>query len=267
MQEPMLVLVSFIFLIVGALMLVKGFQSYKQYRLIKDIPRSTVRSLAMGIVEIHGRVKQAEKLLVSPFSKVDCVYFKYKIEERRRKGGKRPSTYWATIGSGKMHVPFLAEDETGTVLVNPTEAEFNTELRREYRHKGGFFGGFQRLFDSLSNWGSGNSDDLSDLPIDELEEVDPDSFFSSYSVGDRRYREYYLCNAEPLFVIGTAAVNNADNSIVIERGENNPTYIIGDRSEEGMLKELRKTYLSMTGLSLLLIVIGLFIVLKELGLF
>ena len=266
MQEPVFVLIPIVFFVAGIVVLFVGFRFYKQYRLIKDIPRSTVRALAMGIVEIHGKVKQAAAFVVAPFSRVDCVYFKYKIEERRRKGGKRPRTYWATIGSGSMHVPFLAEDETGTVLVDPTEAEFNTELRREYRHQSGFFGGFQRMFDRLSQWGSGDDNALDDIPLSELEEVDPNNLFSGYSVGDRRYREYYVCDGEPLFVIGTAAVNNADNSIVIQKGENNPTYLIGDRTEEGILGELRKKYLLMTGLSLLLIVVGLFIGLKELGL-
>jgi len=252
--------------IAGIFALVQGYRAYKEYRLIKDVPRSAVRSLAMGIVEIHGKVKSSGKMLVSPFTKAECVYFKYKVEERRRSGGKQPRTYWATIASGSKFVPFLAQDETGTVLVDPSGAEFNTPIRQEYRHKAGLFGGFRRFFDALDKLRTGDMDKLDDVPMEELEPVDPGDNFNWYSVGDRRYREYYLCNAEPLFLIGTAAMNTTDNSMVIARGENNPTFIISDRTEAGMLKQLRKSFLLYTGASLILILIGLYIMLKANGL-
>lgn len=266
MSPVFTILIPVVCVVAGIFALVRGYRIYTEYRLIKDIPRSAVRSLAMGIVEIHGRVKSAAKTLLSPFTKVECVYFKYKIEERRRTGGKQPRTYWATIASGSKFVPFLAQDETGTVPVDPSGAEFNTRIRQEYRHKAGLFGGFQRFIQAFERLRSGDVEELVDVPMDELEPVDPGDSFNWYSVGDRRYREYYLCNAEPLFLIGTAAVNNTDGSTVIVKGENNPTFIISDRTEKGILKQLRTSFLLFTAVSLILILVGLYVILKTNGL-
>ena len=50
--------------------------------MVKDIPRSTIRSIAMGLSEIHGRIK-AKQTLESPISNVPCVYYKYEIQVYR----------------------------------------------------------------------------------------------------------------------------------------------------------------------------------------
>ncbi len=259
-------IISIVFVLVGIGLLYSSFVTYKKFRLIKDIPRSTIRSMAMGIVELHGKVK-GDKLLVSPFAKDECVYFKYTIEELRESGsGKNRSTKWVTIGRGERFLPFFALDDTGEVLVIPDRADFNINLKHEYRQKSGFFGGFKRAIEAISNLGGYDQKDLLDITQYDLQEVDQSSFFKFYKTGDRRFREYYLQPDHTLFVIGTAAADtNENNRTIIRKGNNNPTYIIADKSEEGLLKNLKKGFITKAIFSIFFVVIGLFVLLKFAG--
>lgn len=239
-----------------------GRNTYKKYRLIKDIPRSVIRSLAMGLVEIHGHVKAIE-LLVAPFSKTECVYYRYIIDELKR---HKKGTRWRTVARGTQEVRFLAEDETGVVTVDPTDADYNVEIRKEYRHKAGLFGGFSRMIESLSRWTSGEIADHSAIPMHELDEVDPNKLMKFYSVGDRRYREYFLSPGDTLFLMGTAAHDSNEKShVIVRKGENSPVFIIADRDESHMLKTLRGRFLLGTILGICAVALGLFVVLKSMG--
>lgn len=256
-------IVSVVFVIAGFGLLYSSYCTYKNFRLIKDIPRSTIRSMAMGIVELHGRVKAA-KLLVSPFSKEECVYFKYTIEELRTTGsGKNRSTKWVTIKRDERYLPFFALDDTGQVLVMPGGADFNIELKHEYRQRSGLFGGFKRILDSITNLGEQDEDALPDITRYNLEEVDRGKFLKIYSTGDRRYREYYLMPESRLFVIGTAARDtNEHERVIIRKGNNNPTFIIADKDEAGILKSLKKGMIIKAFLSIVCVVLGLVVFLK-----
>ena len=87
-MQSMVSLVTFIiFFIAGFSLFIWGFLSFRWKRLIENIPTSKIRSIAMGLVEISGRVvKSKNNNLKSPFSQNDCVYYKCTIEEYRRSG-------------------------------------------------------------------------------------------------------------------------------------------------------------------------------------
>lgn len=260
-------LIAIFFVLVGFALLYSSYGTYKNFRLIKDIPRSTIRAMAMGIVELHGKVKPLE-LLISPFAKKECVYFKYSIEELRQTGsGKNRSTKWVTIKRDERYIPFLALDDTGEVLVKPQGAEFNIDLKHEYRQKRGLFGGLKSMLDAFTNIGERGETDNFDIAKYNLVEIQADKFFKIYSTGDRRYREYYLLPESTLFVIGTAARDTEDSErIVIRKGQNNPTYIIADKTESGVLKKLKKDMIVKVIMSVLFVVGGLFFILKMNGL-
>ena len=101
----------------------------RKYRVIKDTPRSKIRSMAMGIVEIHGSAEVYNNdMIKTPFSQTDCLYYKYKIEEYRKSGGgKGKSTYrWETVSSGEQGTPFLAKDDNGVIQEEDTQGNWNT---------------------------------------------------------------------------------------------------------------------------------------------
>ncbi len=62
-----------------------GFSRFRRKRLIENIPTSKVRSLAMGMVELSGKAKPSA-MLISPFSETKCVFYQYDIQEYRRSG-------------------------------------------------------------------------------------------------------------------------------------------------------------------------------------
>ena len=233
------------FILVGGFVFVLGFYKMRQYRIIRDTPRSKVRSMAMGIVEIHGHV-EADRLIKSPFSKTDCVYYKYDIKEYRKQSsskGKSPSYRWVTVSSGDRRVPFFACDETGRALVNPERAEIDVTFKRAYyQQTKGLFGSiasFGKIIKALKNFDLDNPMDL-DVDSLELEPMENRTGFRSTRVGDRKYLEYYIEAGDTLFVLGTAAHDSeAPDKVVIKRGRNEKTFIISDKPEKKVLKKLK----------------------------
>jgi len=236
--------------LIGAALVYCGFNCQHKYRLIKDIPRSKVRSIALGLVEVHGRV-EADELLAAPFSGSRCVYHKYEIKEYRRhtrrdsKGRTSTSYRWETIARGERRIPFFARDDTGRVRVEPTGAEIDISLKKAFLQRAGAFGGLGRFITALKNWDSlkETAMDVSGMKLEPLEAGSGLSLGSR--VGDRKYLEYYLEPEENLFVIGTAANRrDAPDRVQLGRGENEPTFIISNKKEQALLKALKKKMLS-----------------------
>jgi len=238
------IMAAFISLLGGAIFW-HGFNRMHKYRLIRDIPRSKIRSIAMGLVEIHGSCR-AEELLYAPFSRSECVYFKYEIKEYRRhksrdsKGHTRTTKSWDTIAMGDRQIPFWATDDTGQVMVYPEKAEFDVSLRHSYHQDRGAFDGITMFISALKGWQGDreaipDTDGLQLIPLGKKGKRP-----GRATVGDRRYYEYLLAPDDILFVMGTAATDaDAPDKVLIRRGQNEDTFIISDKSENALLKSIR----------------------------
>ena len=99
---------------------VYGWMVRQRKRLIENIPTSTIRSLALGLVEISGQAQPEESLLSSPFSELPCVFYSYAVEEHV---GSGKHARWNTIAKGTSEQPFFVSDTTGQVLIVPLGAE------------------------------------------------------------------------------------------------------------------------------------------------
>ncbi|MEE8558817.1 MAG: GIDE domain-containing protein [Myxococcota bacterium] len=117
----------------GLVAFFRGFRSLRTLRRIENTPTSKIRSMPMGLVELHGAAV-AEETFTGPFTGKPVVFWEATVEEYRR--GRR-SSHWVTVhkASSEEH-PFHIEDETGRVLVLPANAE--THLPNDYRES---FGG------------------------------------------------------------------------------------------------------------------------------
>ena len=113
-----------IFLLIGFIIIYIGFRFFKTKHLIENTPTSKIRSLAMGFAEVAGTVLpfNERSVLISPFSNQKCVYYEYFIEEYRSSG---KNSSWVTIRHEKEKRPFYIKDDTGKVLVDPTEAQID----------------------------------------------------------------------------------------------------------------------------------------------
>ena len=117
----------------SAALLWGGFHFLRLKRRVENTPTSKARSLAMGLVEIHGRACR-KYALVSPMSQLPCVY--YRLRRYRRDRNNR----WKLSSCKESdHVPFYLEDDTGRVIIDPQRAT----VRPRSRQQG--FGGQQNL--------------------------------------------------------------------------------------------------------------------------
>ncbi|MBS3073070.1 hypothetical protein J4477_04510 [Candidatus Pacearchaeota archaeon] len=221
--------------VIGVVLLIISFHKLKRKRLIEGLATSKIRSLAMGLVEIFGKVELIKKFS-SPFSKTDCVYCRYTIEEYRQQG---KSSSWVMIKNGILKENFYLKDATGKVLVDPTKAEFDIPMNYETR---ALSPGIQKFLEANS--------------------IKHTTFFG---LGRKslRFREYLIKPNQDLFIIGTAGDNpyveegtgiKNEHDIMIQKG--NDVYLISDKDEKALLKSYGWVVGITLVLGVLLTVIG-----------
>lgn len=74
-----------------------------------------------GPIELHGTARAADEAFAGPFTGEECLICETAVEEYRwsfRRGGS-----WRRIDSDFRSVPFLLEDGSGSVLVDPRNAD------------------------------------------------------------------------------------------------------------------------------------------------
>ncbi|MBZ5545958.1 MAG: hypothetical protein LAO07_20170 [Acidobacteriia bacterium] len=112
-------------LLLGLFWFGKGFVIFWKYRVVADTPLVPIRSIAMGLVQIHGKA-MGERTLLSPVTSVPCLLYKVDIE--RWAGDLRGSSgNWSAYLTDAAWVGFCLEDETGRVPVDPQGAEYDLE--------------------------------------------------------------------------------------------------------------------------------------------
>lgn len=109
----------------------QGLQAQHRKRMIENIPTSKIRSLAMGLVELHGRAVRRHAL-VSPMSHTPCVWYRLSKFRTDANGTCR------SLGSSDSGpVPFFLDDGTGRVLVMPEGATVRAQTHHEGSPAGG----------------------------------------------------------------------------------------------------------------------------------
>lgn len=110
------------------------------FKLQQILPTSKIRSLAMGLVEVEGKVVAKEQI-ESPLSKTPCIGYRYTIDSvSRDSDGKRS---YHQLSADEEYRPFEISDNTGTVTVIPDgltlvsfsvfyEDESSSRRKREY---------------------------------------------------------------------------------------------------------------------------------------
>ena len=243
-----LLIYGIIALIVGIFLLITGIRKIKSYFMIKDIPTSKIRSVAIGISEIIGK-SFSKSYLKSPVTKSDCVYYKYEVKEYRRHRTKDRTYYsWDQIYSTNDSIPFKIKDETGEIDINPKSAEFNVKLSGKY---------YQSRPNILSGFLNINLSSLTEIDTSSKKLVQTNGvrFFSK--VGDRMYYEYMVSSAEETYVIGTT--KNINGKLIIEKGENNNIFIISDKSEKELLKSIKSKIIINSIISIGLIILSIYL--------
>ena len=105
----------------------KGFRAYREYLLLQGTSEIPIRSIAMGLVRIHGKAT-SDHPVTSPISHTPCCVYQVHIEKWRDENEEaHQSGLWQHYGSEADGAPFYLEDSSGRVLVDPRGADYDIE--------------------------------------------------------------------------------------------------------------------------------------------
>jgi len=213
----------------GPWMFYRGFRELRIQRLIRNTPTARIRSMAMGLVEVNGKV-EGRSTVTAPFSGQPCAYWEVDISSRARSG-------WSVIHRNGSGNPFYLRDESGLALVYPHGADIKLQS-----------GGTEESCQGLN---------LPPCYADYLRE-NPSAMLTLSRLGLLRFRERRLEDGQALYVLGTAMPrarvvtvsegealeatgtdgatrrvrsHDAEVAGVIRRGEQERTFIISEESE------------------------------------
>lgn len=156
----------------------------------REIDVADLMTGTTGPVVLTGRARKAERALEAPFTGEACLAVQYAVEERRQ---TRNGSTWEEIHGGAGAVPFVLEDDTGSVLVEPDRFRLGLDRAEAIRVDGGEHPpGRIREFVERSEAVDSEERTL-DLKVFELNVGD-----------DRRYVEHRLEPDETVTVFGEA---------------------------------------------------------------
>ncbi|MBP7583814.1 MAG: hypothetical protein KBA61_07255 [Spirochaetes bacterium] len=211
-----------VFVFAGFFLLRAGFSSMNTRRLMGDTPRSTIRAMAMGLVEVSG-IARAAATLVAPLTGKRSVYYKLTCEQYQSSDN---DSGWKEFHSDTRHVRFSLKDATGTATVAPDGATVHAPMTGVLYQKDRFVPGHGRaLLDRL-------------LACDGTRSVGSVGEFGAVlsreepaiiGSGDRRYREYCIEPGRYLYVLGTATPGKT--GAVLRKGLPGSDFIISAYSE------------------------------------
>lgn len=247
MQELFAIVLFIVIMIIGIFFLIFGLISFKAKRLIENIPTSNIRSIAMGLVEIFGKVVPFKNnILKSPFSNKDCVYYKYRVEELRSSG---KNTHWVTIDKGEEHSLFNLEDETGSVLIDSKGAKIDIPIDNKY------------------NSSLGKDPPEAAKRFLASRNIKWEGFIFGINK-TMKYSEYFISPGDKLYIMGTADDNpfvkeasaeKGVEDIMIKKGKYDKFYYISDKPEDAVLFKFKlKTYGGLI-IGSILIILSLFV--------
>ncbi len=195
----------------------RGFTRLRRKRLIENTPTSTVRGLAMGLVELAGKTATS-RMLASPLTKTSCAFFRYTVERYESSGR---SGRWVMLSNGESDdCPFWLDDGTGKILVFPDGAELIMPV--DYQFETGFG---RTMPDPLVEFVQSNG-------------LSSGGIFGGHAL---RFKEWFLVPDEAVYVLGTAhntGQQDPSSSVMIGKGESGQVFIISDESQTQLLSRL-----------------------------
>jgi hypothetical protein len=237
----------------------KGFRVYREYRVLADTPEIPIRSVAMGLVEIHGKAR-VDQTVNSPVTQTPCCFYQVNVDRwvRDKNGG-----HWSHAATDADGVRFYLEDGSGKVLVDAHNAEYDLIQTAKVETGRGSAGSLGRLFSGI---GASPASTGTLLPDAELYSYAQSvvstrgkslslagggllSFGGGLNLGGGfadRYRlsESLILPGHWYDVTGTCVENptpqDENDGNLIRKGTNEPTFLISFRSEKAIEGALRK---------------------------
>jgi len=105
-----------------------GFQLLARKRLLLTTPSSSIRSAALGQVEVNG-VAAGPYTMSAPITGKLCFLY-HATAWQQRAGSKQE---WEKVAEETLHLPFFLDDSTGQLLIEPLGADL--DLHCDYREE------------------------------------------------------------------------------------------------------------------------------------
>lgn len=207
----------------GLYMFYNSLKNLKLKRLIENVPTSKMRSVAMGLVELKGKIEVSDKVLEDPFDKKKCVFWRVHIEERVKRG---KHGRWITRHKAKGQVPFFISDDSGSVLIKLEGANMD-DVKRDSQYETAL------LFSDK-------------LPLNVRNYCNKNRIrFRGLFGGKKRMRcrMTYLEPNDNIYVLGHARpllqkeIKNSKSVTAVIEMVNNSIFIVSDKSEKELIED------------------------------
>lgn len=246
----------------GLVLFFRGLGLFRRGLMVADTPLIPIRSVAMGIAQVHGQAGGDEPF-PSPVSGTPCYAFKVVIDRYGQRNGWR---HHRTDQNGKS---FYLSDDSGKVLVQPREAELDVP-RNCIRQVGGPTMSFSLT--SLIHPLPADASDGSDLSVNAKTD---DQLLEYAGVGYEcmdgfRFTEFCLKPGEEYDVLGTCVENpkplDENDRNLITKGKNNHNFLISSKSVEQLEQGMswRSAMMIWGGAALTVACAGLFMAIHDL---
>lgn len=254
MSSMLVLLFSLLFVAVGVGICGWGLsRSWLGVRLYRT-PTSTVFSLSGGLPAQVCLVGTAESLgdaLRGPFSGREAVVVGYEVEELRRNynaSTKTNSQTWKTIDEGWASVPFVLDDGSARIRIDPRRATFEVRADEVTKVAGG------RLPpEHIQSFIDSNDEVDSEATRFELGPI-------SLSTGrDRRYSEYRIEPGDQVCVFGSPTTARGDVGEVNAVVESGSPFLVGDGDRRAMIRRILLSSALWIVFGLVFVAVGLFV--------
>jgi len=219
---------SMIFVLVGLFIANKGRKLRGRGKMIEETETTKIRQLKPGKAEVKGtaRATEGSSTLESPIHHKEALATRVMVEEYRSNSDGGGS--WESIYDETESVPFVVDDGTGEVRVEPplsSGTNLNPELERE-RVGGGEEPSekVKRFIEREEGVGSASKGSIGPLDFGER----------------RRYSEGVIEPGENVYVLGRARKDEAgwgERGYVIDETTASGEFVLSDKSEEQLVKE------------------------------
>jgi hypothetical protein len=242
-DDKFFILLFSIFIAYGFIYLInQSVKNIKIYNKIKNIKTSNIKNLKINTLsEIKGKIIPPNKLLTSLINSKKCVYYKTTV---KKKGNKNR---WYTIIDKEMTIPFLINDGTGDIAVDPKDADISN-LKYKYEK-------------IIGEWVP--KKDRKEIPekisrFCILNGISTKGFLGSNRV--IRFYETCLMPNEETYALGrvnkVSSGSNSSNLLKLIRDPIDKVLMISDFSEKELMKKYSVHYLTIP-ISVLLLSITL----------
>jgi hypothetical protein len=233
--------------LIGLVVIYKGFDEYRVSRLIRDTATERVRSVAVGRTELAGRARPADSVFHQPFTDGECFYAMYRVEEYRESDD---SSDWHTVAFDMWVAPFLLEDDTGRIRVEPTATakfEISDANTTEITVPAGRSppAGVGEFLESVDGVGP---------DVDER----------------RRYTQEVIPNGSSVYILGGAEQRDVEEGrnedrLVVRRDDGSDRFVVSDMAEDELASGLGRRAPLLILIGLVFSTVSLYIMLDMLG--